>query len=173
MGDIILAISDFLAKFDLGKFIASITQYLYLIYFAISTLLAIKVYKDSKKRISDKFFVIALTFLVFIFNFIGYIIYAMIKPKELIIDQHMLKMEKYYLEYETRGIGRCRVCSHTYFPEHTFCTECGSIVRTKCNLCGNIIELDWNVCPYCGDKKAINNLKLSYTTTNSKRIAHN
>lgn len=156
MENLIPGIVSFLQTFDLGQFIISMQWLIYTIYFVISLLLAIKAYKDASKRFTDKILVFVTAAFVFIFNILGYWVYGIFRPKEKINDQHLEKLEKYFLEYEARGIGKCKVCRATYFPEHTYCTNCGNLVKATCNACSNIIELDWKVCPYCGDKKNFN-----------------
>ena len=155
MNDIFSTIINFFQTFDSQKFTNSILSILIIFYIILSIFFGFKTYKDSKKRVKDMILVIIFTILVIIFHFfgLGYILYSIIRPKEYIQDQHMLKLEKYFLEYETLGIGKCKVCKHLYFPEHSYCTNCGTLVRTKCSVCDNTIELDWNSCPYCGDKK--------------------
>ena len=155
MEELLAGAPNFFQTFNLGKFIASISGFLFVVYLVIAILLAVKAYRDAGKRFNDKLLVFVITLLVFTFSFIGYFFYSLLKPKQLIHEQHISSMEKYFLEYETRGIGKCKVCKYVYFPEHTFCVNCGSLVRTKCSMCSNIIELDWKVCPYCGDKKRI------------------
>ncbi|MEI7603465.1 MAG: zinc ribbon domain-containing protein [bacterium] len=157
-------------NFDLGKFFMSIQLILLLIYIIISAFLVFKTYADARKRFSDKLLVIIISFFVFISNVFGYAVYSIFRPKENIQDQHLNNLEKFFLEYETRGVGKCKVCRHLYFPEHTYCINCGSVVRTKCNSCGNIVELDWNICPYCGDKKKIDiEKKKTSKTSESKK----
>lgn len=146
---------QFFNTFSLAKFLDSIQGFLFAFYIIISSLLALKVYRDANRRFNDKLLVLIITVIVFGLNIIGYLLYSILKPKEYIHDQHMQHMENYFLEYETRGIGKCKICKHVYFPEHTYCVNCGNLVRTKCSSCANIIELDWKVCPYCGDNKRI------------------
>jgi RNA polymerase subunit RPABC4/transcription elongation factor Spt4 len=162
MEQFIATLPDFFKNLDIFKFLGSISWIFTVIYFALSIFFALKTYDDAKKRIKDKLLVYILTLFMFFFHFygIGYILYSIIRPKDYINDQHMLKLEKYFLEYETRGIGKCKVCRTVYYPEHTYCINCGQLVRAKCNACSNVIELDWKVCPYCGDKKNIDNIKL-------------
>jgi len=143
-----------LSKFDLLNTIMTIQfQLVFLVYILISAFFVYKTYFDARQRYMGRTVVLVWCMTVLLLNIIGYIIYLIVRPKELVNDQHINKLEKYFLEYETRGVGKCRVCRHIYFPEQTYCTNCGTLVRTNCNSCGNIIELEWNVCAYCGDVK--------------------
>lgn len=155
MNEIFNLLPDIFKGFDLTKFLGSIAMYVIIIYVVFSLYFSYLVFKDSKQRLSNPLAVYVITACVFITNIIGFIVYKIFKPKDILQEKHINKLEKYFLEYETNGIGRCKVCSHVYFPEHNFCTNCGTVVRTKCSVCQNPIELDWHVCPFCGDKKSV------------------
>jgi uncharacterized OB-fold protein len=167
MEDFIKNFFNFSKTFDLGQFLLSIQWLLFLIYFIISFIFAIKTLNDSQNRFKDKFFIVILTVFVFMFNIFGYWVYLLFRPREHINDQHIQKLEKYLLEYEARGIGKCKVCQTVYYPEHMYCNSCGNLVKATCQKCDNVIELDWKVCPYCGDKKKINLNELKNTKDNS------
>ena len=178
MNDLFINVIKSIQDFDLQKFTGSLISIVLILYVFFSFFFSFKTFSDSKKRFNDKILIIAFTVFIFIFHLfgLGYIIYSILRPKELIHDQHILKLEKYFLEYETQGIGKCKVCKFTYFPDQSYCVNCGAVVRTKCSTCENNIELDWNVCPYCGDKKKINlilNSKADLSPSNNLILSSN
>lgn len=104
--------------------------------------------KDASRRYKHQIWIIPLCLIILPFNFIGLIIYLLIRPSIITDEGRWLDLERKYLLYEVDGVEFCS-CGELLKPTYLLCPNCTRALRTHCIHCNNIIELDWVKCPYC------------------------
>jgi RNA polymerase subunit RPABC4/transcription elongation factor Spt4 len=102
---------------------------LYIIFIAaVISALAFFTYKDASKQGMDPW--MWMTIVVFLPNFIGLIIYLIVRKN---------------LTYEKKCIN----CGKPVSGEFKLCPYCGAELNVRCPGCNREISSEWNVCPYC------------------------
>ena len=95
------------------------------------------VYRDSEKRGMSG---VLWALLVLVGNFIGLLIYLIVRNDEL--PAHI-----------TAGITEsCSSCRKSVLQKFDFCPHCGTRMKEVCTSCEKPVSGNWKVCPYCGKK---------------------
>ena len=108
------------------------------------------VYKDARRRISDRLLV-WVSVAVGVLPFIGPLIYMLFRPPEYLEDMRERELEIRAME-ERLGGGedlRCPVCRAQIEEDFLVCPVCTTRLRQACVRCGKPLESAWQVCPYC------------------------
>lgn len=104
-------------------------------------------YRDAKLRNTSPFF---WAFIVFIFNFLGLILYLILRPPEYIDDIVERDLEIKRIESLLNSKQSiCPACSGEVKEEYLICPYCRKKLKNSCVECGKSLNLDWKVCPYC------------------------
>jgi len=96
--------------------------------FLIHLILAIFVYRDSKKRNLNTKLWTTLTMVVP--NFFGVIMYFIVRT-------------------QTSAKKVCHSCQHSIDNDDLYCPKCGEDQRDTCNRCHQPLHETWIVCPKC------------------------
>ena len=84
-----------------------------------------------------------------VFGPLGLIVYAIVRPAELLADRREQQLELQMMEQRLGEESRCSFCKTTVRDDYLVCPTCGRRLRTTCASCGKPIEPNWRVCPYC------------------------
>ena len=88
--------------------------------------------------------------IVFIFNYIGLILYLILRPPEFIDDvvERDLEIRKTELLLGG-GNAKCPACGKEVRDGFLICPYCRKKLKNSCVNCGKPLNLDWKICPYC------------------------
>jgi RNA polymerase subunit RPABC4/transcription elongation factor Spt4 len=88
--------------------------------------------------------------IVLIFNYIGLILYLILRPPEFIDDvvERDLEIRKTELLLG-RGNAKCLACGKEVRDDFLICPYCRKKLKNSCVNCGKSLNLDWKICPYC------------------------
>jgi ribosomal protein L32 len=129
----------------------------YLIYGIIFVLIIIWLsfvywtYRDSRLRSNSAIASVFWALVVLVLNFLGLIIYLILRPPEYIEDikERDLEIERMQLLMDA-NISVCPSCGKRVMPDFIICPYCRKKLKNKCISCGKPLDLNWKVCPYCG-----------------------
>ena len=128
----------------------------YLIYGIIFILIVIWLsyvywtYRDARLRNTSIVAAVFWALVVLIFNFLGLIIYLILKPPEYIEDvrERDLEIERMQLLLDS-SVSKCPSCGSRVMPDFLICPQCRKKLKNSCISCGKPLEFNWKVCPYC------------------------
>jgi hypothetical protein len=106
------------------------------------------VFKDARRRIDDKIILTVAVLTGLVFGPLGLIIYAIVRPPELLADRDSRELEMQMMEQRIQEESRCSFCK-TPVRDYLVCPTCGRRLRSTCAQCGRPLEPNWRVCPYC------------------------
>lgn len=147
---------------DLFEYVDSVLNFFrlpiwrYLIYGIIFVLIIIWLsfvywtYRDTRLRNNSITAAIFWALIVFLFNFLGLIIYLILRPPEYIEDvrERDLEIERMQLLLDANLSG-CPSCGNKVTPDFLICPHCRKKLKNPCISCGKPLEFNWKVCPYC------------------------
>ncbi len=103
--------------------------FLFLLIFAIPTIMGVYVYRDAKQRGMNAMLWTLISILAP--GFVGFIIYLIIRSEHSDL--------------------RCKSCSNIVKSSFAVCPYCGASLKDHCPNCGFTLEADWAKCPECGE----------------------
>jgi len=107
-------------------------------------------YFDARRRIEDPVLV-AFATAAALFPYVGSLVYAILRPPELLEDRHERELEIRAAELRVRQLEEqsCPNCEHPV--ERTFlrCPSCRARIKRPCPSCAEPVDPRWSVCPYC------------------------
>ncbi len=107
------------------------------------------VYKDAKRRFTDRMFV-GVSVLVGVIPFLGPLIYMLYRPPEYLEDVRERDLEIRAMERRLGARGlHCPVCRAEVEDDFLVCPVCTTKLRQACTTCAKPLEPSWQVCPYC------------------------
>ncbi|MEA2015554.1 MAG: zinc ribbon domain-containing protein [Actinomycetota bacterium] len=107
-------------------------------------------YRDARLRSESPAVAVFWAVIVLLLNFLGLILYLILRPPEFIDDiiERDLEIEKTErLLYNRRQT--CPACGKPVNDDFLICPYCRKKLKTPCINCGKPLKLDWKVCPYC------------------------
>ena len=88
--------------------------------------------------------------IVFIFNYVGLILYLILRPPEFIDDIVERDLEIRKIELLLDGsAAKCPACGKDAKEDFLICPYCRKKLKNSCVNCGKPLNLDWKICPYC------------------------
>ncbi|MBC8388952.1 MAG: zinc ribbon domain-containing protein [Actinobacteria bacterium] len=105
------------------------------------------VYRDARLRnTSAVFWVLA----VFVLNYLGLVIYLILRPPEFIDDiiERDLEIKRMEVILNSK-LTQCPACGNEIKEDFLICPYCRKKLKNSCSKCGKPLSLDWKVCPYC------------------------
>lgn len=104
-------------------------------------------YRDARLRNTSAIFWAAV---VLVLNFLGLIIYLIIRPPEFIEDIVERDLEIKRMEaLLASNILRCPTCGKDVKDDFVICPNCRKKLKKSCVQCEKPLNLDWKVCPFC------------------------
>jgi len=144
---------------DLFEYLNNILEFFrlpiwrYLIYTVIFFLIVIWLsfvywtYRDAKLRNTSSFF---WALVVLVLNFLGLILYLILRPPEFIDDIVERDMEIKRAEMILNSKQTvCPACGSEVKEDYLICPYCRKKLKKLCIKCGKPLNLNWKVCPYC------------------------
>jgi RNA polymerase subunit RPABC4/transcription elongation factor Spt4 len=107
------------------------------------------IFKDSRRRIDDWIIVVVCVLAGLVFGPVGWIVYAIARPPEYLVDVQEREMELHVLEGRMAEDSRCSFCKSPVKDDYLLCPNCGHRLRGSCPQCHRPIEPQWRVCPFC------------------------
>ena len=128
----------------------------YLIYGIIFILIVIWLsfvywtYRDAKLRNTSFIAAVFWAFVVLVFNFMGLIIYLILRPPEYIEDvlERDLEIKRMQLLLDS-DLCSCPSCDNEVKPNFLICPYCRKKLKNPCISCAKPLDFNWKVCPYC------------------------
>lgn len=117
---------------------------LLLIDLLIRFLIAVYMYRDSKKR--DMNALLWVLIALFTPIFVGLVIYLIIRQLD--------------------GKTKCTRCGTFVKRDFSNCPNCGLILKKTCPLCGKKVDPNWITCGWCGEKLTNESMESSTKETN-------
>jgi len=107
-------------------------------------------YRDAGLRNTSKVAAIFWALVVLIFNFLGLIVYLILRPPEYIEDvrERDLEIERMQLLLES-DMQKCPSCGSKVMSDFLICPRCRKKLKNPCISCGKPLDFSWKVCPYC------------------------
>jgi len=107
-------------------------------------------YRDSKLRSESVIPAIFWSLVVLVLNFIGLILYLILRPPEYIDDvvERDLEIERMQTLLNSKR-SSCPACGSTVRDDFLICPYCRKKLKSPCISCGKPLNLNWKVCPYC------------------------
>jgi RNA polymerase subunit RPABC4/transcription elongation factor Spt4 len=104
-------------------------------------------FRDAKLRNTSPFF---WAIIVFLFNYLGLILYLILRPPEFVEDimERDLEIKRSELAIAS-SILRCPACGKEINQDFIICPNCRKKLKKNCVQCEKPLNLDWKVCPYC------------------------
>jgi RNA polymerase subunit RPABC4/transcription elongation factor Spt4 len=104
-------------------------------------------FRDAKLRNAPAIF---WGFIVLIFNYVGIILYLILRPPEYIDDVVERELEIRKTELLLNGVNlKCPACGKEIKEDFLICPYCRKKLKNSCINCGRPLDLNWKVCPYC------------------------
>ncbi|MBC7333360.1 MAG: zinc ribbon domain-containing protein, partial [Actinobacteria bacterium] len=104
-------------------------------------------YRDAKLRGTSPVF---WALVVFVLNFLGLILYLILRPPEYIDDviERDLEMKRMEMLLNSKH-STCPSCGKEVKDDFLVCPYCRKKLKNSCIQCGRALNLDWKICPYC------------------------
>jgi RNA polymerase subunit RPABC4/transcription elongation factor Spt4 len=105
------------------------------------------VYRDARLRnTSAVFWALA----VFVLNYLGLVIYLILRPPEFIDDivERDLEIKRMEVLLNSK-LTQCPACGNEIKEDFLICPYCRKKLKNSCSKCGKPLSMDWKVCPYC------------------------
>ncbi len=105
------------------------------------------VYRDARLRNTSAVF---WSLAVFVLNYLGLVIYLILRPPEFIDDIVERDLEIKRMEvFLNSKLTQCPACGNEIKEDFLICPYCRKKLKNSCSKCGKPLSLDWKVCPYC------------------------
>jgi predicted amidophosphoribosyltransferase len=106
-------------------------------------------YRDIRDRSRDAAFQVVAVLLVLVFNFLGLVIYLILRPRETLAEAYARSLEEEALLQELEEQGICPSCKRYITSEFVICPYCRTQLKEPCIKCGRPLSFNWLACPYC------------------------
>jgi len=108
-------------------------------------------YRDAKLRSESVASAVFWALVVLVLNFLGLIIYLILRPPEFIDDviERDLEIERMQILLDNSKQSNCPACGSLIKDDFLICPYCRKKLKNSCINCGKPLSLNWKVCPYC------------------------
>lgn len=106
--------------------------------------------RDIRLRTKDRLFRFLAAISVIVFNFPGYVIYLILRPKYTFAEYYQTALEEEALLQSIDGFDTCPSCGHQTRNDWKFCPYCEESLSVECVKCGEFLKPGWKACPQCG-----------------------
>ncbi len=144
---------DFLKYFENILMFFRLPIWRYLIYGIVFILIIVWLsfvywtFRDARLRNTSAWF---WALIVFLFNYLGLIIYLILRPPEYIEDVVERDLEIKRMEMLlSANFMRCPSCGKEIKDDFIICPNCRRKLKKTCISCDKPLNLEWKVCPYC------------------------
>ncbi len=104
-------------------------------------------YRDARLRNTSAVF---WALVVLVFNYLGLIIYLILRPPEYIDDVVERELEIRRMDkLLSAKSDSCPACGKGIEEDFLICPHCRKKLKNSCINCAKPLALDWKVCPYC------------------------
>jgi hypothetical protein len=106
--------------------------------------------RDAKLRNTSLVAAIFWALVVLAFNFLGLVIYLILRPPEYIEDvlERDLEIKRMQLLLDS-DLSSCPSCGSEVKTDFMICPYCRKKLKNTCISCKKPLEFNWKVCPYC------------------------
>jgi hypothetical protein len=111
-------------------------------------------YRDIRDRSRDAAFQVVAVLLVLVFNFLGLIIYLILRPRETLAEAYARSLEEEALLQELEEQGICPSCKRYITSDFVICPYCRTQLKEPCIKCGRPLNFNWLACPYCTARRS-------------------
>ncbi len=107
-------------------------------------------YRDAKLRSETIVPAVFWALIVLILNFLGLILYLILRPPEFVDDvtERDLGIERMEMQLDNKQFN-CPACGNPVKDDFLICPYCRKKLKSSCINCGKPLNLNWKVCPYC------------------------
>lgn len=107
-------------------------------------------YRDARLRSETAAPAVFWALVVLVLNFLGLILYMILRPPEFIDDviERDLEIEKTEMMLRSKQPA-CPACGNPVENDFLICPYCRKKLKNSCINCGKPLNLNWKVCPYC------------------------
>ncbi len=107
-------------------------------------------YRDARLRVKTQASAIFWALVVLVLNFLGLILYLILRPPEFIDDviERDLEIERMEALLDSKEFS-CPACGNPVKDDFLICPYCRKKLKSSCINCGKPLNLNWKVCPYC------------------------
>lgn len=119
----------------------------YILVLWIATL--IWTYRDIHSRTEDFVLQALAVALVFVFNFAGWALYLILRPRDTLVQRYERELEEEYMRRDIEDTHVCPTCQRGIEADFILCPYCQTSLRHQCLNCARVIDLTWPVCPFC------------------------
>ncbi len=104
-------------------------------------------YRDARLRNTSALF---WAFIVLVLNYLGLIIYLILRPPEYIDDVVERELEIKRMDKILNSKNEaCPACGKDIQNDFLICPHCRKKLKNSCISCTKPLGLDWKVCPFC------------------------
>ncbi len=135
---------------DLDSIFIILTAFALAFILALWISLVIWTLRDIRLRTKDRLFRFLAMLSVIVFNFPGFLIYLILRPKYTFSESYQSALEEEALLQSIDGFDTCPACGHQTNPNWKYCPFCEHPLKRQCQQCGSLIKPDWRACPECG-----------------------
>ena len=89
------------------------------------------VFKDARRRIDDKIILAVAVLTGLVFGPLGLIVYAIVRPPELLADRDARELEMQMMEQRLSEESRCSFCKTPVRDDYLVCPTCGRRLRRR------------------------------------------
>lgn len=106
--------------------------------------------RDIRKRSQDKLVIFLSVASIVLLNFIGYIIYLILRPTATLFQEYQQALEEEALLQSLEPQHRCSACGLAVNGNWQYCPFCQNRLMTPCANCQTLLQSTWIACPNCG-----------------------
>ena len=106
--------------------------------------------RDIRQRSQDSLVIILSILSVVLLNFIGYVVYLILRPVSTIAQVYQQALEEEALLQSIEPQSRCSACGNEVKENWQYCPFCKTAQLSPCPNCQTPIKISWNCCPVCG-----------------------
>jgi uncharacterized OB-fold protein len=135
---------------DLDSIFIILTAFALAFILALWISLIIWTLRDIRLRTKDRLFRFLALLSVIVFNFPGFLIYLILRPRSTFSESYQSALEEEALLQSIDGFDTCPACGHQTNTSWNYCPFCEQPLQLQCKHCGGRIKPEWNACPECG-----------------------